>query len=151
MRLTLISPQDTLFEGDILKATVPTDVGMVTVLPGHVSMGSIVKPGIVSFLPKEKHTVAFIEGTEFLFKDDEIHLSVSNGSLYVDHENVIILVTEATAKPDSDIQTLEEIKKNLQKDLEEVKHQWDIHSIEKAYLSLQKITADLKLSRMRHG
>jgi len=40
---------------------------------------------------------------------------------------------------------LEEMKKNMEKEIEQIKLQGDIDEIDKAYLSLQKITADLKL------
>ena len=150
MQLTLVSPQNTIFQWEVIKATVPTDIGLVTMLPWHVPMCSIVKPWILSFLPKEKTIDAFIEWTEFLFKDDEVHVSVSHWSIYVDNQSITILVSEATSNPASDTETLEKIKQDLERDIEEIKLRWDIDSIEKAYLSLQKITADLKLSRMKH-
>ena len=43
------------------------------------------------------------------------------------------------------------MKAQLEKDIQDIKLKGDIDSIEKAYLSLQKITADLHLKRMRHG
>ena len=151
MHLTLISPQETIFQGEVAKATIPTEAGVITVLPGHIPLGSVVKPGILSFLPKDKHENAFIKGTDFLFKDDEVQVSVASGSIYVDGEKIVLLVSWATANPESDVETLEKMKAQLEKDIEEVKLQGDIDSIEKAYLSLQKLTADLHLKRMRHG
>ncbi|HCY20626.1 TPA: hypothetical protein DIC40_01985 [Patescibacteria group bacterium] len=61
-----------------MKTTIPTEAGVITVLPNHIPLGSIVKPGILSFLPKDKQGNTFIEGTDFLFKEDEIHLSIGN-------------------------------------------------------------------------
>lgn len=151
MHLTLISPQETIFQWEVMKATIPTEVGMITVLPKHIPLGSIVRPGILSFLPKNRKENAFIEGTDFLFKDDEINISVGSWSIYVDWENIILLVSGATANPESDTKTLEDMKVQLEKDIAEIKLKWDIDSIEKAYLSLQKLTADLHLKKMRHG
>lgn len=151
MQLTLISPQETIFHWEVIKTTIPTEAGVITVLPNHIPLGSIVKPGILSFLPKDKQGNTFIEGTDFLFKEDEIHLSIGNWSLYVDGENLIVFVSGATANPISDIQELEKMKEQLERDIKEIKLQGDIDSIEKSYLSLQKITADLHLKKMRHG
>lgn len=151
MHLTLISPQETIFQWEVMKATIPTEVGMITILPKHIPLGSIVRPGILSFLPKNRKGNAFIEGTDFLFKDDEINISVGSGSIYVDGENIILLVSGATANPESDTKALEDMKAQLEKDIAEIKLKWDIDSIEKAYLSLQKLTADLHLKKMRHG
>lgn len=151
MHLTLISPQETIFEWAVAKATIPTEAGVITVLPHHIPLGSIVKPGILSFLPKDKQGNAFVKGTDFLFKDDEIYVSVWGWSIYVDGENIILLVSGATANPESDVETLEKMREQLEKDIKDIKLQWDIDSIEKSYLSLQKITADLHLKKMRHG
>lgn len=151
MQLTLISPQETIFQWEVTKVTIPTEAGVITVLPNHIPLGSIVKPGILSFLPKDKQENAFVKGTDFLFKDDEIYVSVGSGSIYVDWEHIILLVSWATANPESDIETLEKMKEQLEKDIKDIKLQGDIDSIEKSYLSLQKLTADLHLKRMRHG
>ena len=93
MHLTVVSPQETIFQWEVVRATIPTEAGVITVLPNHIPLGSIVKPGILSFLPKDKQGNAFVKGTDFLFKNDEIHISVAHGSLYVDGTNVIILVS----------------------------------------------------------
>lgn len=150
MQLTLVSPQETIFQWEILKVTIPTEAGVITILPNHIPLGSIIKPGILSFLPKDKQENTFIKGTDFLFKDDEIHISIAKWSLYVDGKNIIILVSDATTNPESDIETLEKMKLQLEKDLKEIKLQGDIDTIEKSYLALQKLTADLHLKRMRH-
>lgn len=56
-----------------------------------------------------------------------------------------MLVGAVTTIPMSDEAALEEMKKNMEKEIEQIKLQGDIDEIDKAYLSLQKITADLKL------
>ena len=43
------------------------------------------------------------------------------------------------------------MKIQLEKDIKEIRLQWDIDSIEKSYLALQKLTADLHLKRMKNG
>lgn len=151
MYLTLISPKEKIFEWKINKATIPTEAGIITVLPHHIPLGSILKPGILSFTPIDIKNNNFIKSADFLFKDDSIQLSISAGSLYVDGKNIIIMVSEATIDPESDLETLENLKKQMEEDIKKVRLQWDIDSIEKSYLSLQKLTADLHLKKLRHG
>ncbi|HRU50161.1 MAG TPA: F0F1 ATP synthase subunit epsilon [Candidatus Absconditabacterales bacterium] len=150
MLLTLVSPQETIFEGEVEKVTIPTEIGIITVLPHHAPLGSIVKPGILSFIPKEKKE-NLLKKADFLFQDDQIHLSIGGGTVYVDGTDLVVLVSDITANPESDEETLEAMKKELEKNIQETRLRGDIESIEKSYLALQKLTADLRLKKMRHG
>ena len=150
MLLTLVSPQETIFEWEVEKVTIPTDLGIITVLPQHAPLWSIVQPGILSFVPKEKQE-NLLKKADFLFQDEQIHLSIWWWTLYVDWTDLVVLVSDITANPESDQETLEAMKKQLEKDIQEIRLKWDIESIEKSYLALQKLTADLRLKKMRHG
>ena len=150
MLLTLVSPQETIFEWEVEKVTIPTDLGIITVLPQHAPLWSIVQPGILSFVPKEKQE-NLLKKADFLFQDEQIHLSIWWWTLYVDWTDLVVLVSDITANPESDEETLEAMKKQLEKDIQEIRLKWDIESIEKSYLALQKLTADLRLKKMRHG
>jgi len=129
---------------------VPTAAWEIGILPHHISLTSIVVPGLVRFLPKDKATSTFMEDTEFLFENDMITLSVGKGLVYLDGDKVELLVNWATTDVDSDATVLEKIKQDLEKEIEHIKLKWDINQLEKAYLSLQKITADLKLHKIKH-
>lgn len=150
MLLTLVSPQETIFEWEVEKVTIPTDLGIITVLPQHAPLWSIVQPGILSFVPKEKQE-NLLKKADFLFQDEQIHLSIWWWTLYVDWTDLVVLVFDITANPETDEETLEAMKKQLEKDIQEIRLKWDIESIEKSYLALQKLTADLRLKKMRHG
>jgi len=150
MLLTLVSPQETIFEWEVEKVTIPTDLGIITVLPQHAPLWSIVQPGILSFVPKEKQE-NLLKKADFLFQDEQIHLSIWWWTLYVDWTDLVVLVSDITANPETDEETLEAMKKQLEKDIQEIRLKWDIESIEKSYLALQKLTADLRLKKMRHG
>lgn len=150
MLFTLVSPQETIFEWEVEKVTIPTELGIITVLPHHAPLWSIVKPGILSFVPKEKKE-NLLKKADFLFQDDQIHLSIWWWTVYVDWTDLVVLVSDITANPESDEETLEAMKKELEKNIQETRSRWDIESIEKSYLALQKLTADLRLKKMRHG
>jgi len=45
LHLELITPDRVLFDGDVDSVTIPTEDGEITVLPHHIPIISIVKPG----------------------------------------------------------------------------------------------------------
>lgn len=148
MFLKILSPEGLIFEWEVEKVIAPTMDGDIWILPHHAALSSIITPWIVKILPKDKKIDEFIKGTKFLFEDDKITLSVGKWLLYLDGENVVMLVGSATTKPISDEVALEKMKEDLEKEIEQIKLKWTVEEIEKAYLSLQKITADIKLYRM---
>lgn len=142
-----MSPDALIFEWEVEKVVIPTMAGDIWILPHHIPLSSIIKPWIVKILPKDKNA-GFIKWTEFLFEEDMITLSVGKGLLYLDGQNVVMLVWAVTTVPISDEAALEQMKKDMEKEIEQIKLKWDIEEIDRAFLSLQKITADLKLYRM---
>ncbi len=150
MILKIISPSAIIYQGEVLKVQVPTAAWEIGILPHHIPLTSIVVPWLVRFLPKEKPTQSFVEWTNFLFEDDMITLSVGKGLIYLDGDSVELLINSATTDVTSDTALLEKMKKDLEKEIEEVKLKWDVNEVEKAYFSLQKITADLKLQKLKH-
>jgi F-type H+-transporting ATPase subunit epsilon len=150
MILKIISPSAVIYQGEVLKVQVPTAAWEIGILPHHIPLTSIVVPGLVRFLPKEKNSTTFMDDTEFLFEDDMVTLSVGKWLIYLDGESVELLVNGATTRVDSDASVLEKLKQDLEKEIEEIKLKWDITALEKAYISLQKVTADLKLQKIKH-
>jgi len=129
---------------------VPTAAWEIGILPHHIALTSIIIPWLVRFLPKEKNSKVFVEWTSFLFEDDMVTLSVGKGLIYLDGETVELLINTATTEVVSDKALLEKMKEDQEKAIEQIKIKGDIDEIEKAYFSLQKITADLKLHKMKH-
>lgn len=150
MLLKIISPSSVIYEGEVLKVQVPTAAWEIGILPHHIPLTSIVIPWLVRFLPKEKPSATFMEGTSFLFEDDMIALSVGKGLLYLDGDSVELLVNVWTIDVTSDTALLEKMKQEQEKQIGQIKLKWDVNELEKAYLWLQKITADLKLQKIKH-
>ncbi|MCX6825394.1 MAG: hypothetical protein NTY80_04215 [candidate division SR1 bacterium] len=150
MLLKIISPSSVIYEGEVLKVLVPTVAGEIGILPHHIPLTSIISPGLVKFLPKEKHAPAFVEGATFLFEDDMITISIGKGLIYLDGETVELLVNTASTDVTPDKALLEKLKEDQEKEIELIKLKGDINAIEKAYLSLQQITADLKLHKIKY-
>lgn len=150
MLLKIISPSSVVYQGEVLKVLVPTAAWEIGILPHHIPLTSIITPWVVKFLPKGKATEAFVEWATFLFEDDMIILSVGKGLIYLDGDTVELLINTASTDVTSDKELLENMKENLEKEIQQIKLKGDINEIEKAYMSLQKITADLKLHRIKH-
>lgn len=150
MLLKIISPSAVIYQGKVLKVIVPTAAWEIGILPHHIALTSIIVPGIVSFLPEDKHNEAFLEGATFLFKDDMITISVGKWLIYLDGDTVELLIDTASTDVEPDKSILEKMKENLEQEIQQIKLKWDINEIEKAYMSLQKITADLKLHKIKH-
>ena len=68
----------------------------------------------------------------------------------MDGDTVELLINTATTHAVSDKALLEKMKADQEKEIELIKLKGDINEIEKAYLSLQQITADLKLHKMKY-
>jgi len=143
-----MSPDTLIFEWEVNKVVIPTMAGDIWILPHHIPLSSIIRPWIVKILPKDKNISEFVKGTKFLFDNDEITLSVGKWLLYLDGHVIVMLVNTFTTQPISDERALEEMKKEMEKEIEQIKLKWDIEEIERAFFSLQKITADLKLYKL---
>jgi hypothetical protein len=61
----------------------------------------------------------------------------------------MLLTSTATSQLETDEEVLEKMKKDMEKQIEEIKIKGSLDDIEKAFLHLQKITADLKLHKIK--
>ena len=50
MKLSIYSIQNTLFEGEVQSLTLPTPLGEITVLDGHIPLISLVSPGEIRYI-----------------------------------------------------------------------------------------------------
>ncbi|MCF7834706.1 hypothetical protein K9M48_01450 [Candidatus Gracilibacteria bacterium] len=150
MLLKIISPIGIPFQGKVEKVIIPTQVGEIAVLPNHNPLSSIIKPGIVKIMPVEKiNPEKMTTAIHFILEDERINIAVSQGVLYLDGENILMFVSTATTNPNTEKEDLEKMKIQLEKDIQEIKIKGSVEEIEKAYLTLQKITADLKLHKIK--
>ncbi len=150
MFLQINTPQWIIFEDKIEKITIPTEVWEISILKHHQPLISIVKPGIVKIKLHDDKREEFIKGTKFLFEEDWICLSVWSGFLYVNWTQIVILASNVTKEIQTDETVLKEMKENMEKQIEEIKSKWSLDEVEKAFLHLQKISADIKLYKIKN-
>lgn len=62
MRLELISPEKTLFSGEVELVTLPGIVGKFTILPGHAPIVSVLTKGVVVYQVNKEKTEVPVNG-----------------------------------------------------------------------------------------
>lgn len=150
MFLGINTPEWSIFEWKIEKVVVPTELWEICILKNHQPIISVVKPGIVKIKLYKHNIQEFIKWTKFLFEDERICLSVWSWIIYVNGSEVEILTSNVTSELSTDEEVLQKMKKNMEEQIKEIKRKWSIDEIEKAFLHLQKITADLKLHKIKN-
>ena len=138
-----------IFDGSVERVEIPTKSWLIGILPHHNPLTTIVSPGILRLLPTQKRGSEFLEGTEFLFEDERIAIAIGDGVCYTDGQAVMLFVASATTNPQNDEQVLQEMKQKLETQIQQIRSEWDYEEIERAYLHLQKLTADLKLLKIK--
>lgn len=149
MYLKVTSPDKTIFAGNIVSASIPTEAGEVTIMKNHIPLMSILRPGIMKIQPEELLTVSLIKDAEFLFQNHKIHLSVSHGLVYIDGKNVTILANDVTINPKNTQEVLQQMKNNMLQEVEELKSMGNIEEAQKKLIEIEKINADMKLVQIR--
>lgn len=149
MFLGINTPEGIIFEWKIEKVLIPTQVGEICILKNHQPLVSVVEPGIVKVKLSHQQKEEFIKWTKFLFDDEWMCISVWSGVVYVSGTEIAILTSTATSQLETDEIVLEKMKNDMEKQIEEIKLKGSLDDIEKAFLHLQKITADIKLYKIK--
>lgn len=149
MFLGINTPEWSIFEWKIEKLVVPTQLWEICILKNHQPIISIIKPGIIKIKLYKQQIQEFIKWTKFLFEDDRICISVWSWIIYVNGSEIEIITSNVTSEILPDEEVLEKMKKDMEEQIKEIKAKWSLDEVEKAFLHLQKITADLKLHKIK--
>jgi len=144
MKLKISSPAKTIFEWEIKQITLPTEIGDVTVLPGHAPMVTALKPWIIKVIPTNQ-----VSTSEFIFSKNTISLSVSKGMAFVDGKIVRVVTAVATTSLSESEKDLETKKNKLEDDIKQLRKKWSLEDIEKSLIQLEKINADIRLRKLK--
>ncbi len=117
IKFEIATPERVVFKEEITQISVPTVEGEITVLPSHLPLVSILKPGVLE-LKKIDGSIEII--------------SVSGGFVEVLHDKIIILADTAERAEEIDIARAEEARKRAE---ESIKNSRNIDSVEFAHLS----------------
>lgn len=116
IKFEIVTPEKVVLKQQVLQVTVPTEEGEITVLPEHIPLVSILKPGVL----------------ELKKIDKEIELiSVSGGFIEVLRDKIVILADTAERAQDLDEELIVTAKAKAEKAKEDAmnKDNFDLSSI----------------------
>jgi F-type H+-transporting ATPase subunit epsilon len=104
MLFKLVTPERVLFEEEIVSATLPTESGEITILPGHMSMVSNLAPGVA----------------ELKLKDGRIEdVALSSGCIKVADNAISVLADTAERGEELDMKVIEEARVRAERIMKE--------------------------------
>lgn len=89
MYLEIVSPETTLFKGDVESVSVPGVDGDFEMLNNHASVVSILKDGFIKIRGQIKIEESNI--SKFDKKDDSYWLAISSGTIEMNDNKIIVL------------------------------------------------------------
>ncbi|MDP3837205.1 MAG: ATP synthase F1 subunit epsilon [bacterium] len=99
IRFEIATLERTLLKQEVLQATIPTESGEITVLPEHIPLVSIIKPGVIEIKTLDGNT--------------EI-IAISGGFVEVLREKIVILADTAERAEELDESRIIEARKTAE-------------------------------------
>lgn len=99
IKFEIATPERVLFKQEVLQVTVPTQAGEITVLPDHIPLVSIIKPGILEIKTIDQET--------------EI-IAVSGGFIEVMLGKIVVLADTAERASELDESRVEEARQRAE-------------------------------------
>jgi F-type H+-transporting ATPase subunit epsilon len=126
IKFEIVTPERTVLVKDIMQVTVPTTTGEITVLPEHIPLISILKPGVLEI--------------KTLDKEIEI-IAVSGGFIEVLRDKVVILADTAERGEELDEERIKDAKTKA----EEAK----VEAMSHEHYDLSAVSAKLEVALAR--
>lgn len=116
IRFEIVTPERTVLKQEIYQVTVPTASGEITVLPDHIPLASVLKPGVLE-IRTTKHETEII--------------SVSGGFLEVLRDKIVVLADTAEKAQELDEEMIKEAREKAEKAKEEAlaKDNYDLSAV----------------------
>ncbi len=133
LKFKIATPEKQILETEAEQVSMPTSLGEITVLPGHIPLVGILKPGTVSFKQEEKEKV----------------IAVSGGFFKAEGESLAILADSAEHGEELDIKIIEEAKLRAERAIEEAREREDT-DYSGLLANLERETARLKTYHKHH-
>ncbi len=99
IKFEIVTPERLVFQQEVLQITVPTQVGEITILPEHIPLVSILKPGVLEI--------------KTLNQEMEI-IAISGGFIEVLRDKVVILADTAERAHELDESRIESARKRAE-------------------------------------
>jgi F-type H+-transporting ATPase subunit epsilon len=148
MNLSIRTPSQTLFEGEVTDVTIPTHIGSITILPGHMPLASVVQAGIIQCTPVDQ---SLVHNKTFVFDQKQLSIAIGSGMLYVDGETILVLGTAGSTGTDQTHEELKKDEKKLADKIETLRQDGSLAELEEAIVEMDAIKADIKLSKINQA
>lgn len=146
MLLTINSPEEQLRNGVIEKVTLPTEIGEITVLPGHQPLISVIKAGMVRLVPQEMPQ----SDAGYTVADGHVLIAVSKGLVAITDSEIIVTTSVGTSSTQETAEVLEQMHADMLVKLAQIKEDGNQEDLEEAIMNMEKITADLRIAKIGH-
>lgn len=111
IKFEIVTPERVVLREEILQVTIPTRAGEITVLPDHIPLISILKPGVIEVKTQGKNKEV---------------IAVSGGFVEVLKDKIVILADTAERAEEIDLEKAEEARKQAEKIKIEMIHKDDV-------------------------
>lgn len=106
IKFEVVTPEKVVLKEMVIKATIPTVEGEITVLPSHMPLVSILKPGVIE-IRTDKNEIRV--------------MSVSGGFVEVLRNKIVILADSAERAEDIDIEKSNEARERAEKAIKDLR------------------------------
>lgn len=139
IQFELITPEKVVTSEEIYEAILPAEQGQIAVLPGHVALVTLLRPGVISLRRQKGDSDAALD-----------HLATSGGFVEISGNSIKVMADSAERAEDLDEMKIEAAKEEAKRQLSEAK---DDVSQAQAIGRLETELARLKVKylKKRHG
>jgi len=135
IKFKIITPERTVYESEVDKATLPVSDGEVTILPNHRSYIASLKPGEISLKTG----------------DDEKLLVTSGGFIEFNNNALVVLADTAERASEIDIKRAEETARRRAEELKKEKVTMDELEYAKVAASIEKELVRVRVAKKHHS
>lgn len=135
IKFKIITPERTVYESEVDKATLPVSDGEVTILPNHRSYIASLKPGEISLKTG----------------DNEKLLVTSGGFIEFNNNALVVLADTAERASEIDVKRAEETARRRAEELKKEKITMDELEYAKVAASIEKELVRVRVAKKHHS
>lgn len=111
IKFEIVTPEGVVLKEEVIQVTVPTREGEITVLPNHIPLVAMLKPGVIEVKTKNGNVEV---------------MSVAGGFLEVLKDKVVILADKAERAHEIDLARAEQARLRAEETMKQAVHKEDV-------------------------
>lgn len=132
----IVTPEKVVLREQVIGVTVPTESGEITILPGHIPLISVLKPGVIELHKPDG-------------QDKEI-LAVSGGFIEVLEGKVVILANTAEIAKELDEERIKEARRRAEELKKQTVNKDEVLFAEAAAMLEKELARSKAIRRLKH-